>query len=206
LAAFFYRSLYIKIKFITFNKLYGIMCVEIVNKGGYLIMKRFKRILASFVTVLTLLAITPMAAHAEWKQSGDSWWYSQGSSYATGWTQINGQWYYFDSNGYMKTGWVYDSGNWYYFYGEGIMAHDTKIDGCYLNSSGAWTTSIPVATTTKTSSSNVSASNNQSQTVYITATGKKYHAIPKCGNTKSSRSATLDEAQRLGLSACSKCY
>ena len=81
-------------------------------------MKNFKRLLASFVTVLTLLAITPVTAHAEWKQSGDNWLYIQSGSYATGWTQINGQWYYFYSSGYMAT--------------------NVIIDGCYLNVDGVW--------------------------------------------------------------------
>lgn len=145
-------------------------------------MKKFKRIIASFVTVLALLAITPVTAHAEWKSDSNGWWNTEGSSYSTGWKQIGG--------------------NWYYFYSDGYMAHDEYVGGYYLNSAGAWTTSVPV----KTSSSNVSTSNDQSQTVYITATGKKYHAIPKCGNTKSSRPATLEEAQKLGLGPCSKCY
>jgi len=99
-------------------------------------MKRLKRITASLVTGIILLVAVPIAAQAEWRQSNNDWWYSQGSSYATSWTKIDGQWYYFDYNGYMKTGWVNDNGNWYYFYGDGTMAHDTLIEGYYLNSSG----------------------------------------------------------------------
>jgi len=99
-------------------------------------MKRFKRLTTGFVTAITLLPVIPVAAHAEWKQDNTGWWYSKDSSYATSWTNINGQWYYFDSSGYMKTGWINDSGNWYYFNGDGTMAHDTTIDGYYLNSNG----------------------------------------------------------------------
>lgn len=99
-------------------------------------MKRLKKITASFVTSITLLAVVPVAAQAEWRQDSSGWWYSKGSSYATTWTKIDGQWYYFDSNGYMKTGWVKDNGNWYYFYVDGTMAHDTTIDGCYLDGTG----------------------------------------------------------------------
>lgn len=87
------------------------------------------------------------------------------------------------------------------------MAHDCYIGNYYLNSNGSWTTSVPVATTTTNSgNSNIETTKNKSQTVYITTTGKKYHKIPKCGNTKSSRAATLEEAQRYGLEACQKCY
>lgn len=99
-------------------------------------MKKFKKITVSFVISITLLSVVPVAAQAEWKQSNNGWWYSHGSSYAIGWTSINGQWYYFDSNGYMKTGWINDNGNWYYFYDNGAMAHDITIDGYYLDSTG----------------------------------------------------------------------
>ena len=64
-------------------------------------MNKFKKIIAAFVAVVSILAVNFTGASAEWRQSGDSWWYSQGSSYATGWNQIDGQWYCFDSNGYM---------------------------------------------------------------------------------------------------------
>ncbi|BCZ45591.1 hypothetical protein psyc5s11_16580 [Clostridium gelidum] len=62
---------------------------------------------------------------------------------AIGGEYIAGDWYYFNSasNGYkgaMKRGWIYDGGNWYYFYSSGQMAHNTTIDGYYVNSSGAW--------------------------------------------------------------------
>ena len=61
----------------------------------------------------------------------------------TGWQKINGDWYYFNPNsdgfkGIMKRGWIYDGANWYYLYSTGEMAHNTTIDGYYVNSSGAW--------------------------------------------------------------------
>ena len=134
-------------------------------------MQKFKRLLASFIMLVTILGIGPVvAAHAEWRQSGNGWWYAQGNSYSTGWTQIDGKWYYFDSNGYMKTGWINDSGNWFYTYGDGTMAHDTTIDGCYLNSSGAWTTSIP-ATGTTSYNDNSGADSYSGGTQYVDANG-----------------------------------
>lgn len=170
-------------------------------------MKNFKKLLLALLLFISVIALNPVQANAAWKNNSTGWWYTQGTSYATGWTQISGQWYYFDSDGYMKTGWLNDRGNWYYFYGEGIMAHDCYIGNYYLSSNGAWTNSVPTVTkTTNPGGSGVGTTKNKSQTVYITATGKKYHAIPKCGNTKSSRAATLEEAQRLGLGPCQKCY
>lgn len=173
-------------------------------------MKKFKRIIASLITLISLLTINPVVAHAEWKQSGNSWWYSQGSSYATNWTQINGQWYYFDSNGYMKTGWLYDSGNWFYLYGNGTMAHDTKIDGSYLNSTGAWTTSIPVATTSYTGENNSGSTasvsgDTQSQTVYVSRQGI-YHTSPHAHGMKYYSTMSRNEAESEGNRACKICY
>lgn len=85
-------------------------------------MKKFKRLLASFVAVLTLLAINPVGANAEWKENNNSWWYTEGNSYATGWRLIDGNWYYFNSDGYM--------------------AKNTTIDGYYLGNGGTWTNSM----------------------------------------------------------------
>ena len=118
-------------------------------------MKRFKRITGSIIASITVLAAIPLAANAEWRQSNSGWWYSQGGSYATNWTQIDGQWYYFDSNGYMKTGWVKDNGNWYYLNGDGTMAHDTIIDGYYLNSNGTISTDQTSASSSSSTSSGI---------------------------------------------------
>ena len=75
-----------------------------------------------------------------WKLNNGTFSYLvQGRKY-TGWAKLDGEWYYFDNNGVMKTGWIQDGGNWYYLYNNGKMAHDTTIDGYYLNSSGVWTT------------------------------------------------------------------
>ena len=42
--------------------------------------------------------------------------------------------------------------------------------------------------------------------VWVTSTGKKYHRISNCGNTKSSGQVPLSQAQSSGLSPCNKCY
>ena len=59
------------------------------------------------------------------------------------------------------------------------------------------------------SSSN--SSNNQAaepigQMVWKTRTGKRYHRISKCGNTKSATQVTLSSAKAAGLTACGNCY
>jgi hypothetical protein len=105
-------------------------------RGGGFGMKGFIRITGSLILSLTVLAAMPLTANAEWRQDNSEWWYSQGQSYAKNWAKIDGQWYYFDSNGYMKTGWIKDNENWYYLYENGTMAYTTTIDGYYINSNG----------------------------------------------------------------------
>ncbi|MBR3968030.1 MAG: MBL fold metallo-hydrolase [Clostridia bacterium] len=55
-----------------------------------------------------------------------------------------------------------------------------------------------------TSSSPVNFSSVE-KTVYVTASGKKYHASSQCSNMKSPISKKLSEAKKLGYTACSKC-
>lgn len=100
--------------------------------------KLLKKIIACFLIGVSLIAIKPIKANAEWKQNSNGWWNSKGSTYSVGWDNINGSWYYFDNNGYMKTGWLQDGANWYYLNPNGSMATNTTIDGCYLNNTGIW--------------------------------------------------------------------
>ena len=52
--------------------------------------------------------------------------------------------------------------------------------------------------------SSASSSTNNSRTVYVTATGKRYHYDSKCGNGNYYES-TLEEAKSMGLTPCKKC-
>ncbi|AJH01452.1 hypothetical protein LF65_04923 [Clostridium beijerinckii] len=52
----------------------------------------------------------------------------------------NSFWFYYDSNGDRVTGWIKSNGYWYYCYGDGTMAHDTMVNGYYVNNDGQWTT------------------------------------------------------------------
>ncbi len=42
--------------------------------------------------------------------------------------------------------------------------------------------------------------------VWITKTGKKYHRISNCGNSKTSRQVPLSQAEASGLTPCDTCY
>lgn len=101
------------------------------------------------------------ATKDRWVKYNDRWWYrhADGSYTRSNWEKINGKWYYFDASGWMQTGWLKlgnttyyleDSGamvsscwKWidgkcYYFFSSGAMAVNTRIDGYYVDASGAW--------------------------------------------------------------------
>ena len=56
----------------------------------------------------------------------------------------------------------------------------------------------------ETTTTTPSAPTTNSQTVYRTPTGKKYHLDPDCGG-KNSKATTLDSALSSGLTPCQKC-
>lgn len=63
----------------------------------------------------------------------------------TGWKLIKQEWYYLDEGknnanniGKMHRNWSLINGYWYYFYSSGIMAHNTYINGWYVDENGRW--------------------------------------------------------------------
>ena len=80
-----------------------------------------------------------------WKKNNKGWWYRRydGSYPKHQFEGIDGQVYYFDSNGYMVTGWQKIDGKWYYFSGSGAMQKDWQKIGStwyYFNGSGVMQT------------------------------------------------------------------
>lgn len=69
-----------------------------------------------------------------WRDMGGSWYYFNSNGIMqTGWQEINGAWYYLDPTyGYMKTGWQSIGGAWYYFWDGGSMAKG------WVQVSGTW--------------------------------------------------------------------
>ena len=102
--------------------------------------KRAISILLSLVMVGSLLgsSSSAYAASGGWQQDEKGYWYASedGSAVKNDWRQIDGYWYLFDENGYMCTGWQTVSGYRYYLYDTGVMAHDTTVDGVWLNHDG----------------------------------------------------------------------
>ena len=67
-----------------------------------------------------------------WQQDTSGWRYIQpdGTPAASGWLSVDGTWYWFDGQGYMKTGWLFDGGRTYYMEESGAMALGWRqIDG-----------------------------------------------------------------------------
>ena len=54
---------------------------------------------------------------------------------------VNAQTYYFGPNGAMQTGWKQLDGNWYYFQTDGaLLKNATTPDGYKVNEEGIWKT------------------------------------------------------------------
>lgn len=68
-----------------------------------------------------------------WKKVQGQWYYfgSEGSR-SRGWLNYGGRWYYMDGNGVMQTGWVNPGNGWYYLGPDGDM-----ITG-WVNPGGVW--------------------------------------------------------------------
>ncbi len=93
---------------------------------------KLKKIVAAAVAAMTIATISPVGASAKWKQNETGWWNTEGSSYSTGWIDINNSWYYFGQDGYMHTGWANVDGTWYFMNGSGAM------ETGWINNNGTW--------------------------------------------------------------------
>lgn len=83
----------------------------------------------------------------EWIQIDGNWWAFDTDGYlGTGWIvdPVYGNWFYVDANTGMKTGWVQIDGKWYYFNPvsdgtKGIMfANRMTPDGWFVREDGSW--------------------------------------------------------------------
>jgi len=80
-----------------------------------------------------------------WLFKDDGWYYLntvdnslQGAMF-TGWIKRDENTYFADSNGRLVEGWCQIDGAWHYFYpGSGAMAHNTEINGFYVDEDGIW--------------------------------------------------------------------
>lgn len=80
-----------------------------------------------------------------WKQINGSWYYldTETGIMKTGWQQISGKWYYLGTDGAMRTGWQKVNGAWYLLGSDGSMKTGWQMDGgkwYYLGADGAMKT------------------------------------------------------------------
>ena len=158
-------------------------------------MKRLKltKAIASSLIVASILVLNPIGANAEWKQDSNGWWNTEGTSYSVGWKEIDGKWYYFGQDGYMKTGWIKYGGKSYYLNSDGSMAHDATIDGFTVGSDGAWN---QIAGTSSIRLSNV----NPNATTISGVTGVKFSDITKivfCDGSLKNDTVTVEDKQKI---------
>lgn len=88
-------------------------------------------------------AIIEEAVLDGWHLENNEWSYYDKNTKSVGWIEINGTWYYLDSNGVMATGWIKVNNNWYYLNSSGSMATGwVKTDNqwYYLKNDGAMVT------------------------------------------------------------------
>ena len=99
-------------------------------------MKRWKKRLVALALAAAACVGLAAPVSAGWKKDGAGWRYetAAGSSLRGVWEKIDGFWYCFDENGYMKTGWEWWEGGWYYLtpdyvsrYPAGAMLIDAEI-------------------------------------------------------------------------------
>lgn len=125
-----------------------------------MIKTKFTKVIAFLLITASTIALYPLAANAEWKQNSTGWWYTVDNSWITGWKQVDGKWYYFNSDGYM--------------------VHDATVDGYSLGSDGAL---IAIQSTASSNSINekivdVTVSNAQE---FVSALGSNKRIILKPG-------------------------
>ena len=97
--------------------------------------KVLKNLIVASVVTSIMIALTPVGASAAWvKNYYGNWSYTEGYSYATGWREISGTWYFFDDFGQMRTGWIYSSGEWYYADLSGANLSITIVPNLFIQS------------------------------------------------------------------------
>ena len=88
--------------------------------------KNIRSFMAAILTAVMMLSFLPVSVVAE----------------TTGWngSDKDGWRYYTVSDSYVKSSWKQINGKWYYFNSDGLMESNCYRDGCWLTKSGAWDT------------------------------------------------------------------
>jgi len=98
--------------------------------------------LATLTLILVMLGMAlTVTASAAWEETAQGWQFSENGRPATGWREIDGARFFFNSAGVMQTGWVEYNGQWFYMLPSGAMATGSwRVDGVWHNfgSGGTW--------------------------------------------------------------------
>lgn len=181
-----------------------------------------KKLTTLLLAACTSIAMAFTSFAGSWKLDVNGYWYqnNDGSYPVSRWQWIDdnsdgiAECFYFDENGY-------------------VLMNATSPDGYTINPEGEWVvdgvvqTQIVSASTTETESATTSGSTatqtaaaqpqapqtvqsntNSTSTVWLSATGSKYHRRNNCGrmNPSKAREVSLSDAIARGYEACSKCY
>ncbi len=160
-----------------------------------------KKLVSSLLIVASVMAMTPLGVSAAWKSDSTGWWYTEANAYSTGWKQIDGFWYYFDNNGYMKTGWLQDSGKWYYLDDGGAMlTGKVSVDGTIyqFSNAGNWIDTSENKTKDSVSKNNVVSRKPSEEKLKVTSdcswfeeNGNKYFKLT--GNEYAKKEYSIDD-------------
>ena len=99
---------------------------------------------------ITIIILRKQWSHEDWlvQRQRSLVLSRQGRYYANRPQEINGTRYYLNASGAMETGWKQLNGNWYYFQTNGsLLRNGTSPDGYKLNADGIWTTVTTEETT-----------------------------------------------------------
>jgi len=112
-----------------------------------------KKIIIVGMASLIITNMYYIPASAKWiNNSKDNWNWIEGAVKATGWKEIDKNWYYFNEDGVMSTGWIKYNENWYNLSSSGILNtgwkeidkkwYHFKDDGImsigWINDNGNW--------------------------------------------------------------------
>ncbi len=180
-----------------------------------------KKLLTLIATGAMTLSMTISAFAGSWQQDNAGWWWQNddGSYPVSCWKWIDG------NNDGIAESYCFNAAGY-------LLVSTTTPDGYQVDANGAWIVNGVVQTqaadvsaqpapqpaadpapqqTGKTVTSTTPASTSglqTSDTVWLSATGSKFHKIPNCGkmNPNKARAVTYEEALRQGYEQCNKCY
>lgn len=170
--------------------------------------------LAAVCLAFLLSGQTVWAAGFVQDTAGVKYQNDDGSFAADTWLQVGDSIYHVDADGLVQTGWIQVGSFWYFLDANGIC---TNSEGVTVPPADMTlpeaAVPAPAALQPAAAPALQPAAGNVQQpetavTVWIPATGKKYHSINNCGrmNPAKAKQLSLEDALAKGYEKCSKCF